>query len=98
MEVPPFYAQEIPIYEGARMEIIWEHLGIWSPPGAREYKQPGEASQLANLVVAAWALLSGRKVRPMTAETSEIRRRQTGAFRPGSAGCLQELDAHFAVA
>jgi hypothetical protein len=60
MEVPPFYAQEIPIYEGARMEIIWEHLGIWSPPGTSGHKQPGEANQLANLVVSAWALLTGQ--------------------------------------
>jgi DNA methylase len=44
------------------------------------------------------AVVSGRKVTLVSAETSEIRRRQTDAFRPGSKGCLLELDAHFAVA
>jgi len=44
------------------------------------------------------SVVSGRKVRLVSTETSQIRRRQTGAFRPGSAGCLQEVDVHLAVA
>lgn len=43
------------------------------------------------------AVVSGRKVRLMSAETSEIRGRQTDAFRPGSSGCLREVDAHFVM-
>ncbi len=43
------------------------------------------------------SVLSQREVRLVGMETSEIRRRQTGSFRPGSLGCLLEVDAHFAV-
>jgi hypothetical protein len=43
------------------------------------------------------SVLSQREVRLVSTETSEIRRRQTGSFRPGSSGCLLEVDAHFAV-
>ncbi|HXD55892.1 MAG TPA: DNA methyltransferase [Solirubrobacteraceae bacterium] len=44
------------------------------------------------------SVVTGRKVKLVSTETSEIRRRQTDAFRPGSKGCLLELDAHFAIA
>jgi hypothetical protein len=36
-----------------------------------------------------------RRVRLVAHETSEIRRRQTDAFRPGSIGCKFEIDCHF---
>lgn len=38
-----------------------------------------------------------RRVRLIGSETSEIRRRQTDAFRPGSRGCLVESDFHFHI-
>jgi len=60
IEVPPFFAQEIPISEHARIEIVLEHLGIWARPGTRDCKQPGEANQLAQSVVGAWALCAGQ--------------------------------------
>jgi hypothetical protein len=44
------------------------------------------------------SVVSGRAVKLVTAETSDIRGRQTGAFRPGSQGCLREVDAHFVMA
>jgi hypothetical protein len=43
------------------------------------------------------SVVTGRKVRLVSSETSEIRNRQTDAFRPGSLGCLQEVDAHFVM-
>ena len=42
--------------------------------------------------------LSGRRVRLATHEVSEISRRQTDAFRPGSQGCKVEVDCHFKMA
>lgn len=60
IEVPPFFAQEIPISEHARIEIVLEHLGIWARPGTRDCKQPSEVNQLAKLVVGAWALIAGQ--------------------------------------
>jgi hypothetical protein len=59
VEVPPFYAQEIPVSEGVRIEIVLERLGIWSRPGTVDCKQPLEINQLAQLVVGAWALSTG---------------------------------------
>jgi hypothetical protein len=41
------------------------------------------------------AQLSGRKVKLVDSHVTEIRRRQTGAFRPGTTGCVVELDCHF---
>lgn len=60
INVPPFFAQEIPICEGARIEIIFEHLGIWAGPGVHECKQPEEVTQLGRLVVGMWALIAGQ--------------------------------------
>lgn len=60
IEVPPFYAQEVPVAEKARIEIIFEHLGIWAGPGTCECKQPGEVSQLARLIVGSWGLVAGQ--------------------------------------
>jgi len=44
------------------------------------------------------AVAAQRKVRLVLSEVSEIRRRQTDAFRPGSEGCREEVDVvfHFA--
>ena len=41
------------------------------------------------------ALASPRRVRLVDAEFSEIRRRQTNAFRPGAKGLRTEVDCHF---
>lgn len=60
VEVPAFFAQEIPVSPHVRIEIALEHLGVWARPGTRVCKQPGEVTQLAQLVVGAWALLSGK--------------------------------------
>lgn len=48
--------------------------------------------------LAGTSVLSGRRVRLISSSVSEIARRQTDAFRPGSAGCKVEVDCHFALA
>src|SRR5690242_14473853 len=57
--VPPFNVSDVPVVEGVRLEVVWEGIGVWSRPGQRAYKQPGDATSLFRTVVAAWALLSG---------------------------------------
>jgi len=41
---------------------------------------------------------SGRKVKLLSSRVTEIKKRQTDAFRPGSKGCVVELDCHFRFA
>lgn len=41
---------------------------------------------------------SGRKVKLLSHQVTEIQRRQTDAFRPGTTGCVVELDCHFKFA
>lgn len=43
------------------------------------------------------ASFSARPVRLVATETSDIVRRQTRAFRPGSEGCKSEVDLHFSL-
>lgn len=57
--VPNFDVQEVVISEIVRLELIRDGIGVWSRPGARYFKQPGEATELFRLVVAAYALVSG---------------------------------------
>ena len=40
---------------------------------------------------------SKRKIRLAETDVSEIKKRQTDSFRPGSKGCLIEADYHFYV-
>jgi hypothetical protein len=44
------------------------------------------------------AQLSGRKVKLVSSKVTEIKGRQTDAFRPGTKGCVVELDCHFRFA
>lgn len=46
----------------------------------------------------ATGMFSRRKVTLVSSESSPIKGRQTGAFRPGSQGCLTEADFHFRMA
>jgi hypothetical protein len=43
----------------------------------------------------ATSIFAKRKVALVHSEVSEIKRRQTGSFRPGARGCLIEADFHF---
>lgn len=44
------------------------------------------------------AKVTQRRVRLVSAETSELIKRQTDSFRPGSTGCKVEVDCHFRMA
>ena len=46
----------------------------------------------------ATAMFSRRKVSLVQSEVNEIKGRQTGSFRPGSVGCVTEVDFHFHMA
>jgi len=43
------------------------------------------------------SVLSGRRVKLVSSAVSEIKKRQTDAFRPGSKGCMVEVDCHLSV-
>jgi len=51
------------------------------------------AENLARQLVGSFAF-SPRRIRHISTEFSEIRRRQTDAFRPGAKGCITEVDVH----
>lgn len=53
-----------------------------------------EAEQIVGGLTAT-SIFSKRKVRLLHKEESEIKRRQTHVFRPGSKGCSFEVDCHF---
>lgn len=46
----------------------------------------------------ATSVFSRRRANLISSETSEIKRKQTNSFRPGSKGCLNEADFHFHLA
>jgi hypothetical protein len=48
--------------------------------------------------IAGCAQFSGRKVKLVTSQVTEIKGRQTDAVRPGTTGCVVELDCHFRFA
>jgi hypothetical protein len=56
--VPPFQAEEVEVADGVRLEVIWDGIGVWSLPGSASFRAPGEATELFNLVAAAYALLA----------------------------------------
>jgi len=89
--------------EGGYWSLIadmWRVLGTVLAPRANIVIRIGcrraSPRQLAEKLHAS-ALVSGRRVDVASKETSMIENRQTPAFRPGSSGCRQELDVHFAM-
>lgn len=73
-------------------QIVDERGHIVIRIGARDMSPEQLRAGLVGTSVA-----SGRRVRLADFEVSEIRGRQTDAFRPGSAGCLREIDCHFVM-
>lgn len=51
--------------------------------------------ELASTLVGS-SVFSGRRIELVETRQSDLGRRQTDAFRPGSLGCLVEVDCHFA--
>lgn len=60
--------------------------------GAKGLKPPG----IVDAVVGT-SVVSGRRVKLLASTVSAIKKRQTDAFRPGSKGCMVEVDCHLAV-
>jgi hypothetical protein len=57
--VPPFSVSDVAVTDAVQLQIAWEGIGLWSPPGERQFKQPREANTLFGTVISAWALMSG---------------------------------------
>lgn len=76
---------------------FWRAVSFVLQPGGSIVIRLGAASarvaELARRLEASFAL-SPRGLRVMELRTSEIRKRQTGSFTPGTRGCLVELDMH----
>jgi DNA methylase len=79
---------------------LWRVLGqIMAPDSNVVLRMGGRKLTTENIVAGldAASLFSGRKVRLVSQEESLIAKRQTGSFRPGSTGCVREVDCHFHV-
>ena len=79
---------------------MWRVFGLILAPEADIVIRLGGNSYTAEQLLDALAgssAVSRRRVRLVGHEVSEIRNRQTRAFRPGSKGCVLEVDCHFRV-
>lgn len=78
----------------------WRSLGRLLAPDAHVVMRLGfkrlSPDRIVESVQAAGALAQ-RPVQLVAFEVSEILRRQTASFRPGSTGCLREVDVHLRV-
>jgi hypothetical protein len=85
----------------AMIADMWRVLGAVLAPKSDIVVRFG-AKRMAPLqmvrTLQAASVFAHRRVRLASHEVSEIRNRQTDAFRPGSRGCLVEVDCHFAMA
>lgn len=80
---------------------MWRSLGQVLAPKAHVVIRIGAKDILPDDVVSALGgtgVFSSRRVTLVASEVSEIRRRQTDAFRPGTSGCAREVDCHFVMA
>lgn len=80
---------------------MWRALGQVLAPKAHVVVRIGAKDTVPGDVVRALgaaSVVSQRKVELVESEVSEILRRQTDAFRPGSTGCAREIDCHFVMA
>lgn len=79
----------------------WRTLGQLLEPGGHAVFRLGFKSLSPDRIVDGLqgaAQLSKRRVKVMGYEVSEIKKRQTDSFRPGSKGCLREVDVHLQMA
>lgn len=79
---------------------MWRSLGQVLAPRADVVIRIGAKDALPENVLRALTaagVFSQRTVTLVRWEVSEISRRQTGAFRPGSTGLASEIDCHFAL-
>jgi hypothetical protein len=79
---------------------MWRVLGTVLAPRADVVVRLGAVGVDAGRLIetlSASAQFSQRRVQLVQHEVSELSRRQTGAFRPGSTGCKFEVDCHFTM-
>lgn len=77
---------------------MWRSLGSVMADGSHVVVRIGSRKLSPDLLkrgLTGCAQLSGRKVKLVSVQITEIKRRQTDAFRPGTTGCVVELDCHF---
>ena len=77
---------------------MWRTLGlILAPKADVVVRLGGKGFPPEHLVEAlsASSVVSRRRVRLVSHEVSKIKNRQTDAFRPGSKGCILEVDCHY---
>lgn len=82
------------------MRDMWHSLGSVMPRGADIVIRIGarklSPEQLVHRLTET-CVASPKRIVFATAEVSELKNRQTDHFRPGSKGCLVEVDCHFKV-
>lgn len=80
---------------------MWRMLSmVLAPRGSVVVRLGGKGLEPEQLVAAlkGTAIVAPRRVRMVEYSVSDILRRQTDAFRPGTIGCRHEIDAVFSVA
>lgn len=80
---------------------MWRSLGAVMDDGAHVVIRIGSRRTPPDLLkrsLTGCAGFSGRKVKLVSSRVTEIKKRQTDAFRPGTKGCVVELDCHFRFA
>lgn len=80
---------------------VWRVLGlVLAKNGFVVFRLGGKKLTPDRIVkgLEASSVFSGRSARLVSSEVSLIQKRQTGAFRPGSTGCVQEVDCCFELA
>ena len=80
---------------------MWRSLGVVMGSRSHVVVRIGSRKLSPDLLkrgLVGCAQLSGRKVKLVGSQVSEIKRRQTDSFRPGTTGCVVELDCHFRFA
>jgi hypothetical protein len=77
---------------------MWRSLGAVMADGAHVVIRIGSrriSPEMLKRGLAGCGQFSGRKVKLISNKVTEIKKRQTDAFRPGTKGCVVELDCHF---
>ena len=77
---------------------MWRSLGAVMGDGAHVVIRIGSrkiSPELLQRGLAGCSQFSGRKVKLISHRVTNIKKRQTDAFRPGTKGCVVELDCHF---
>ena len=80
---------------------MWRSLGAVMADGSHVVVRIGSRKISPDFLkrgLTGCAQFSGRKVKLVSSQVTEIKRRQTDAFRPGTTGCVVELDCHFRFA